>query len=70
VSLNLMLGPASSCGIRPRTCVAGSDQSGAGQPEAVTYRNPTQETQTVFVVIESPWATGSGTFSLVATVTN
>jgi hypothetical protein len=70
VSLNLMLGPASSCGIRPRTCVAGSDQSGAGQPEAVTYRNPTQETQTVFLVIESPSTTGSGTFSLVATVTN
>ena len=53
-----------------RTCVASSSQNGNGQPETVTYRNETQAAETVFVIVDSPQATGAGAFSLLATLGN
>ena len=70
-SLNLVIGPASACGLANRTCAAGSDQGRAGQSEAVTYRNQSGGTQTVFVVVDSAstTATGAGPYTLLASVT-
>jgi hypothetical protein len=70
VSMSLMLGPASNCVFTGRNCLLGSNQGGPGSAETVTYRNATSEQQTIFVFIDSPTASGAGTFTLVASLRN
>jgi hypothetical protein len=71
-SLALVLGPASNCDASPRVCLASKDAKSKGYAETATYDNKSGADETVFVVVDSPIATGSwlasSTFDITASV--
>lgn len=69
VTVNLISGPAASCGVSPLVCLAGSDALAVGGTERVDYLNRGTTAQDVFVVVGSYDPTDTVTdFSLTTSV--
>jgi len=64
VRLNLVPGPASTCGSDPRVCTAGTNQGTTGAVELLSFYNTTTSNQPHFAIVD---ATAGGSFSIVAT---
>ncbi|MBE2253875.1 MAG: hypothetical protein IAE78_30375 [Myxococcus sp.] len=66
VSLDVVAGPATSCAVAPRVCLASSNSATAGGAETVRWVNGLSTQAEVFVVVDSQW--GEGPFTLTPSV--
>ena len=68
-SLNLVAGPAATCGGSPRVCLDGADSSTATTADLVEWVNGTGAPSTVYAIVGSDSASTGGTFALTVTLT-
>ncbi len=63
-SINLVAGPAATCGGTPRTCLAGDDTGTASAVNRTVWLNTTGATATIYAVVDSGSAMATGPFVL------
>lgn len=63
-SLSLIAGPASTCDVEPRICLASTDSGPAGAAETLRWTNRSGGDMTVFVLVDSAAADTGGDFEL------
>jgi len=63
-SINLVAGPAATCGGTPRACLAGDDSGAAAAVNRVTWFNAAATATTIFAVVDTSSATRTGAFTL------
>jgi hypothetical protein len=68
-SINLVAGPAATCGGAPRTCLASDDSGAAAATNTAGWTNTTGATVRIYAVVDSASATASGPFTVSAAIT-